>query len=85
MICINISFQNMKLWKDSIKRSEHLFDRMRLRGIGIQQIRDTISCGAKQCRNDGTIIAVYKWYKVVYREFIIDNNKKIYPITVMEV
>jgi len=84
-IKLNIAFRNIKEWKDSEKRSEHVFDRMKERGIGREQIIDAVKKGAKTIRRDGSIIAVYRWYSVAYREFVIDNVKKIYPITVMEV
>ena len=84
-IKINVAFRNIKEWKDSDKRSEHVFDRMKERGIGKVQIIDAVKKGAKKIRKDGSIIAIYRWYAIIYREFIIDNIKKIYPITVMEV
>ena len=84
-IKLNVAFRNIKEWKDSEKRSEHVFDRMKERGIGREQIIDAVKKGAKTIRRDGSIIAVYRWYSVAYREFVIDNVKKIYPITVMEV
>ncbi len=84
-IRINIQFKNIKKWGDSEKRVDHIFDRMQLRGIGNDQIREAIQKGARTIRNDGSIIAVYKWFKVVYREFRMDDIRKIYPITVMEV
>mgnify|MGYP001591683689 FL=1 len=84
-IKINVAFRNIKEWQDSEKRSEHVFDRMKERGIGKWQIIDAIKKGAKKIRKDGSIIVIYRWYSIVYREFVIDNIKKIYPITVMEV
>lgn len=84
-IKINVAFRNIKDWKDSDERSEHVFDRMKERGIGKIQITDAVKKGAKKLRKDGSIISVYRWYAVVYREFVINEVKKIYPITVMEV
>ena len=84
-IKLNIAFRNIKEWKDSEKRSEHVFDRMKERGIGREQIIDAVKKGAKKLRKDGSIIAIYRWYSIAYREFVVDNVKKIYPITVMEV
>ncbi len=81
---ININFKNIKEWKDSIKRADHIIDRMRLRGIFTRQIKEAIQKGSKNLRKDGSIISEYRWFKVVYREFIIQNIKKIYPITVVE-
>ncbi len=84
-IKINTAFRNIKDWKDSEKRTEHVFDRMKLRGIGLEQIKEAILKGAKQIRDDKSIIVSYRWYKVIYREFRVKNIRKIYPITVMEV
>ena len=83
-IKINVAFRNIKEWKDSQKRSEHVFDRMKLRGIGKEQIKDAVSMGAKKVCEDGSIVAGYRWYKIVYREIRFNNIRKIYPITVME-
>lgn len=83
-IKLNVAFRNIKYWKDSEKRSEHAFDRMQLRGIGKPQIIEAVQKGAKLIRKDGSIVSEYRWFKVIYREFIIKNIKKIYPITVME-
>lgn len=84
-IRINIAYRNVHRWKDSRKRSDHIFERMKLRGIGVDQIKDAVSKGVKRIRKDSSIIAEYRWFKVVYREFIVKNIKKIYPITVIEV
>lgn len=83
-IKLNIAFRNVNQYRDSEKRSDHIFDRMQLRGIGKEQIKEAIQKGAKKIRKDQSIIAEYRWFKVVYREFVIENIKKIYPITVME-
>ncbi len=84
-IKINTGFRNAKGWKDSEKRSEHVLDRMVLRGIGGSNIRDAVTKGGKTIRKDGSIVARYRWFKVVYREFRVKDSRKIYPITVMEV
>jgi len=83
-IKLNIAFRSMNKWDDSKKRSEHIFDRMQLRGIGRDNILDAIKKGTKKIRKDGSIISEFRWFKVVYREFRIKNTRKIYPITVME-
>lgn len=81
---VNIECKSIqKKWEDSEKRADHVIDRMELRGIGINQIKDAVAYGAKQIRNDGSMVATYRWYRVVYREFILPNFKKIYPITVL--
>lgn len=83
-IRININFRSLPKWQDSMKRLEHVFDRMKLRGIGIDQIREAIQKGAKKIRKDNSIVVEYRWYKVVYREIQYKEIRKIYPITVVE-
>lgn len=82
---VNVAYKSLprKRWEDSQKRSEHVIDRMQLRGIGIINIKDAVNYGAKKLREDGSILAEYRWYKVVYREFNLEQVKKIYPITVL--
>ncbi|MBI2499675.1 hypothetical protein HYV88_05525 [Candidatus Woesearchaeota archaeon] len=84
-IKININFRSLGFWKDSPKRAEHIFDRMKLRGIGVEQIKEAIRRGAKTIRKDGSIVTEYRWFKVAYREIKFKEIRKIYPITVMEV
>ena len=81
---INIAFKSLSKWQDSERRAEHVFERMRLRGISVKHIKEVVSRGAKQVRKDKSIIAEYRWLKVAYREFFVKNFRKIYPITVME-
>ncbi len=83
-IKINIAFKNIKDCEDSINRSEHVLDRIQRRGIGKEQILEAVKKGAKKIRDDGSIISEFRWYKVVYREFRLENVRKVYPITVME-
>lgn len=82
-IRINTGFRTLPGWKDSQMRTEHVLDRMQLRGVGIRQIKEGIQKGAKKRRDDGTIECEFRWYKIVYREFQLQNIRKIYPITVM--
>ena len=86
-IVVNIEFKGLlkKGWTDTKKRTEHLADRMISRGIGVNNIKDAVRQGAKKIRKDGSIVAEFRWYKVVYRQFNIKDIKKIYPITVIEV
>jgi len=81
---LNVAFRNIQDHKDSEKRMGHILDKMQLRGIGKDQIIEAIQKGAKFIRKDGSIISEYRWFKVIYREFIVNNIKNIYPITVME-
>ena len=82
-IKVNIAFRNTKIHQDSSVRSEHIFDRMRLRGITKENIKEAVQKGAKQMREDKSIIAEFRWFKVVYREFRVNTVRKIYPITVL--
>ncbi len=84
-IRVNVAFRNLKMWQDSEKRSEHVFDRMRDRAVTVDNIKEAVTKGAKQVRTDKSIIAKFRWLKVAYREFIVGKTRKIYPITVMEV
>ena len=85
-IKLNIKYRDLidKNWKDSMKRSKHVIDRMSERGISVESIKEAIIKGSKMLREDKSIVSEYMWFKVVYREFIINDIKKIYPITVME-
>ncbi len=83
-IKINVAFQNLKTWQDSEKRSEHVFDRMKERAVTVDNIKEAVSKGAKRVRADKSVIAEFRWLKVAYREFIVNDTKKIYPITVIE-
>ena len=84
-IRINTSFRNMRTWKDSARRSDHVIDRMKDRGIGLSQIKAAISKGSKRIRKDGSIVSDFRWFRVIYREFRLKDIRKIYPITVIEV
>lgn len=81
---VNVKYKSIKKWEDSIKRVEHIVDRMQLRGIFESQIEEAVQKGAKRLREDGSLIAEYRWFKVIYRQFQLENVRKIYPITVME-
>ena len=81
---VNVKYKSIKKWEDSIKRVEHIVDRMQLRGMFESQIEEAVQKGAKRLREDGSLIAEYRWFKVIYRQFQLENVRKIYPITVME-
>ena len=83
-IKVNIAFRNIQQHGDSEKRSEHVFDRMRLRGISITNIKEAVQKGAKTIRQDKSIKAEFRWFTVVYREFNLKDTRKIYPITVID-
>ncbi len=82
-IRVNTEYKCSPRWKDSERRSVHLMDRMELRGIGVLNIKDAVRYGAKRLREDGCVVAEYRWYRVVYREIDLPSYKKIYPITVL--
>lgn len=81
---VNVKYKSIKKWKDSIKRVRHIVDRMQLRGIFEEQIEEAVQKGAKRLRRDGSIIAEYRWFRVIYRQFQLEDVIKIYPITVIE-
>ena len=83
-IRINIAFRNIKSHRDSEKRSDHIFDRMMLRGITKENIKEAIQNGAKRIREDKSLVAEFRWFKVIYREFRFNDIRKIYPITVLD-
>lgn len=83
-IRVNIAFRNLKKHKDSERRSDHIFERMQLRGITTENIKEAIQKGAKRIRDDQSIIAEFRWFKVIYREFHVNDIRKIYPITVLD-
>lgn len=86
-IIVDVQFANLmkKRWYDTLKRVGHLADRMRLRGISIDNIKEAVQKGSKKLQKDGTILAEFRWYKIVYREFDMKDFKKVYPVTVIEV
>ena len=83
-INVNIAFRNIQQHTDTLKGSDHIFDRMKMRGIKKDNIREAIQKGAKRIREDESIIAEFRWFKVIYREFLVGNIRKIYPITVID-
>ena len=83
-IRINIAFRNVKQHRDSERRSDHVFDRMKIRGITKDNIKEAVQKGAKKIRQDQSIVAEFRWFKVIYREFRFNNIRKIYPITVLD-
>ena len=83
-IMINTAFRNVNYHRDSLRRSEHVLDRMMERGISKEHIREAVQKGPKTIRTDGSIIAEFRWFKVVYRVIIFGKTRKTNPITVME-
>lgn len=58
--------------------SKHALDQARERGIGINEIKDTIRKGAKFLQED-KIISVYRHIKIIYKKI----NDKFFVIKVM--
>jgi len=58
--------------------SKHAIEQARERGISINEIEETIRCGAKSLQNN-KIISVYKHVKVVFKKL----NNEYFIITVM--
>lgn len=84
-IKVNIAFKNIRhLHSDSEKRAEHIFERMRLRGITLDNIKEAVQKGAKRIRDDNSIVAEFRWFTVIYRELQVNEIRKIYPITVID-
>ncbi len=83
-IRVDIAFRNIKKYQDSEKRGEHVFERMKLRGISVENIKEAVQKGAKRIRQDQSIVAEFRWFSVIYRELRMNNIRKIYPITVLD-
>lgn len=84
---INIMYDRKPIasCRETDRRKERLFDWIVQRGISIEHINDAIQNGIKALNEDGTITVENRWYKVIYRQFILnDKDKAIYPIEVIE-
>ena len=66
-----------------LKRSKHAIERMILRGISQQEVRDAIIKGKKKKKGHGLIEAFIRYYSIIYEEKIYkkQNVRKIFPIT----
>ena len=53
-----------------LKRSKHAIERMILRGLSQQEVKDAIIKGKKRKRNDKVIEAFIRYYSIVYEEKI---------------
>ena len=83
-IRVNIALRSIRDHKDSERRADHILERMRLRGITKDNIKEAVQKGAKRIRADKSIVADFRWFMVIYREFRVKDIRKIYPITVMD-
>lgn len=66
------------------KRCKHTIERMWLRGILMDDIKNAVVKGQKHLQKKTKLIeSFYSFYSVVYQEHIIKNQlRKIYPVTV---
>ncbi len=66
-----------------LKRSKHAIERMILRGISQQEVKDAIIKGKKRKKDHGMKEAFIRFYSIVYEEKIYKKQKvrKIFPIT----
>lgn len=68
----------------SEKRQRQILDRMILRGISKNEFYEALIKGTKKRQHKGIYESMYRYYSIVYEEFISEDRKlkKIYPITV---
>lgn len=67
------------------KRSKHAIERMWLRGVSMDEVKDAVIKGKKSKQmNTGLTEAFHRFFSVVYDEQVLKNKKmrKIYPVTV---
>lgn len=67
------------------KRCKHAIERMWLRGVSVEEVKEAIIKGKKSNQIEtGLIEAFYGFFSVVYDEVLLKNQKirKIYPVTV---
>lgn len=67
------------------KRCKHAIERMWLRGVSVEEVKEAIIKGKKSNKIEtGLTEAFYRFFSVVYDEQILKNRKmrKIYPVTV---
>lgn len=79
-----MSYMKLKINWDH-KRCKHAIERMWLRGISNNDIKNAITRGQKHYQKKTKLMeSIYSFYSVVYQEFINKDVdiKKVYPITV---
>ncbi len=67
------------------KRCKHAIERMWLRGVSMDEVKDAIIKGKKSKQtNTGLVEAFYSFFSVVYDEHALKDKeiRKIYPVTV---
>ncbi len=81
---IRLDFRYNGSFDLSQKRTQHVVDMMRERGIGAELIREAVNKGVKKLQEDGTVKCYFRYMCVIYRELGFRGMRKIYPITVFE-
>lgn len=68
----------------SHRRCGHAIERMWLRGISREEVKQAVLKGQKIRQKTGLIEAFFGHYSVVFEEFLFQKNKirKVYPVTV---
>ena len=67
------------------KRCKHAIERMWLRGVSIDEVKDAIIKGSEvEQKSTGLVENFYRFFSVVYDEQIVRETKirKVYPVTV---
>lgn len=67
------------------KRAKHMIERMWLRGISREDVRQALLCGQKRKQKEsGLMEALFSFYSVVYDECVYPEQKirKVFPVTV---
>ena len=67
------------------KRCKHAIERMWLRGISNEEVKEAILMGQKHAQKKTKLIeSLFRFYSVVYQEHINKDSdlRKVYPVTV---
>ena len=67
------------------KRAKHAIERMTLRGVSADEVREAVLKGKKVIQKDTKLYeSFFRYYSVVYDEYIFKATqiRKIYPVTV---
>jgi len=66
----------------SQRRQRHLIERMITRGISKTEFYEAVAKGRKRTQRGNVVVAMYRYYSIVYEEIRTKEVTKIYPITV---
>lgn len=67
------------------KRAKHAIERMTLRGVSAQEVKDAILKGKKVLQKDTRLFeSFFRYFSVVYDEYFVKTSqiRKVYPVTV---